>query len=229
MIPLRDNIKSRSVPYVNIGIISVCAMVYILQLSTADQLMDWAFVPAHLISPAAWSQYGIQTILLSGFTAMFMHGGLLHLVFNMLFLWVFGDNVEDRMGHGRYLVFYLLCGIVATLAHSIWVLFGDIPMVGASGAIAGVLGAYFVMFKGASIRALVPIFIIFTIVDLPATLFIGIWFIFQLLSAVGSIGGGAGIAFMAHVGGFLAGYKLAQPFIRRRQIPPPRVVDFRIE
>ncbi len=229
MIPLRDNLKSQSTPYVNISIISICVMVFIAQFATADGLMRWAFVPRHLVSPAAWSEYGVGTILLSGITAMFMHGGLLHLLFNMLFLWVFGDNVEDRFGHGRYLVFYLVCGVIASLAHSVVTLFAEVPMVGASGAIAGVMGAYFVMFKYAKIRALVPIFIIFTVVDLPAVLFIGIWFVFQLLSAIGTIGGATGIAFMAHVGGFLAGYLMARPVVRRRRPPPPRVVDLRIE
>jgi len=230
MIPLRDSLKSRSTPYVNIGIISICVLVFVAQLAAADDLLRWAFVPRHLVSPAAWSQYGAGTILLSGITAMFIHGGLLHLVFNMLFLWVFGDNVEDRLGHGRYLVFYLACGIIATLAHSLVTLFAEVPMVGASGAIAGVMGAYFVLFKHATVRALVPIFIIFTVVDLPAVLFIGIWFVFQLLSALFSgIGGATGIAFTAHVGGFVAGYLMARPLVRRRRRPPPRVVDFRIE
>ncbi len=204
-------------------------MVYAAQFAARDSLMSWAFVPRHLVSPAAWAEYGVGPVLLSGLTAMFMHGSLLHLGFNMLFLWVFGDNVEDRLGHGRYLLFYLVCGVVATLAHSLVTLFAEVPMVGASGAIAGVMGAYFVMFKHATVRALVPIFIIFTVVDLPAVLFIGIWFVFQLLSAIGTLGGATGIAFMAHVGGFVAGYVLARPLVRHRRPPPPRVVDFRIE
>ncbi len=229
MIPLRDSLRSRSTPYVNIGIIATCVIVFALQLGSKDQLLSWAFVPAYLISLEAWQTYGVVPILLSGFTSMFMHGGFLHLAFNMLFLWVFGDNVEDRMGHGRYLVFYLLCGVLATLLHTLVSLFANTPMIGASGAIAGVMGAYIIMFRHATVRALVPIFIIFTIVDLPAVLFIGIWFVFQLLSAVGSIGIQSGIAFWAHVGGFLGGYFFCKAFVGKPRRPrPPRVVDLRI-
>lgn len=230
MIPLRDNLKSRSTPYVNIGIIGTCIVVFVLQVASADDLMPWAFVSAHLVSPVAWAELGTEGVLLPAVTAMFMHGGLLHLGFNMLFLWVFGDNVEDRMGHLRYLVFYLVCGLLATATHAVVTLFSEIPMVGASGAIAGVLGAYFVLFKHAYVRAIVPIFIIITIMDIPAVVFLGLWFIFQLLAWLGILGGGAGVAFGAHVGGFVAGYLLVRRFVsRRRGPPPPRVVRMYVE
>lgn len=232
MIPLKDNIRSRHTPYVNITIIATCVGVFIVQFFSGNMLQEWAFVPDHLVTPAAWASLGVVPIILRIFTSMFMHGDFLHIIFNMLFLWVFGDNVEDRMGHGRYLVFYLLCGVIATLAHSVVTLFGDVPMVGASGAIAGVLGAYFVTFPRASVRALVPIFIIFTVVDLPAKLFIGIWFVFQIFSGLGSIGSSMGIAFWAHIGGFAAGYYLARYFVKKyrgRNNPPrPRVLDMRV-
>ncbi len=239
MIPLTDNIKPRSNPYVNKGIIVVCVAVFVLQLFSPTRLMEFAFVPAdikQLFSPAAWASYGggplLLHVLARMLSSMFMHGDFLHIAFNMLFLWVFGDNIEDRLGHMRYLLFYLVTGIVAALAHSLWVWFDATPMVGASGAIAGVLGAYFVLFKSASIRSLVIIWIIPTIIELPAVLFIGLWFVFQLLPAIGSIGMSNGVAFMAHVGGFLMGYWLVKKMIpdpRFKSPPPPRVVDFRYE
>ncbi len=231
MIPLRDSIRSQTTPYINIGIIVTCVFVFILQLtSTADRmLLSWAFVPAHIISPSAWAEYGLQHIALTAFSSIFMHGDIPHIAMNMLFLWVFGDNIEDRIGHLKYLVFYLLCGLAATLAHSVVTLFGAVPMVGASGAIAGVMGAYFVLFKQSSIRTFVLIWFIPTIVELPAILFIGIWFAFQLLSGLGTLGMGAGIAFWAHIGGAVAGYYLVRSFTRRKPRPPePRVINLRI-
>lgn len=233
MIPLRDNIRSQSTPYVNIAIIVTCVFVFVLQLLSRgeDMLMPWAFVPRTLVDPAAWSQLGLGHIAFTGLSAMFMHGDLLHLGSNMLFLWVFGDNIEDRMGHTKYLLFYLLCGFAAALVHSVVTLFSSIPMVGASGAIAGVMGAYFVLCKQASIRTLVPtIMIIPVIVEVPAILFIGMWFVLQLLYGLGMLGMSAGIAFWAHIGGAVVGYYLAKPFsARRRPKPPdPRVIDLRI-
>jgi membrane associated rhomboid family serine protease len=144
-------------------------------------------------------------------TSMFLHGGLMHVAGNMLYLWIFGDNVEDRMGHGRYLVFYLLCGIAAALAQTISVPDSVIPMVGASGAIAGVMGAYFVLYPRSRIVTLIPIFFFFRIVEVPAIFFLGIWFLMQFISGVSTIGstgaGGlaGGIAVWAHVAGFVAG------------------------
>ncbi len=145
------------------------------------------------------------------FTSMFLHGGLLHVAGNMLYLWIFGDNVEDRMGHGRFLVFYLLCGVAAALAQTITAPDSVVPMVGASGAIAGVMGAYFVLYPKSRIVTLIPLFFFFQVIEVPAILFLGIWFLMQFLSGVGSIvtttGGGpaGGVAFWAHVAGFVAG------------------------
>ena len=230
MIPIRDSLRSRTTPYVNIGIIATCVIVFVLQLADPERLMSWAFVPEKIISPSAWLKYGVAGVLLPVFTAMFMHGGFLHLGFNMLFLWVFGGNVEDRMGHVGYLLFYLVCGILATATHAVVTLFSPIPMIGASGAIAGVLGAYFVLFKHAYVRAVVPIFIFVTLMDLPAVVFLGLWFVFQFLSWIGLWGGGDGVAFGAHVGGFVAGYLFARKFAYRRGGPPrPRVINLHVE
>lgn len=160
-------------------------------------------------------------------TSMFLHGGFLHIAGNMLFLWVFGNNVEDTLGHGRFLVFYLLCGIAAGAAQiAVAAGAGDpssllVPMVGASGAIAGVLAAYMVLFPRARVLTLIPIFVFIRIVYLPASFFIGLWFVIQLVSAfLGN--GGSGVAFVAHVGGFIAGWLLLRPFLPRHRRWPSR-------
>ncbi|MEN6549079.1 MAG: rhomboid family intramembrane serine protease [Armatimonadia bacterium] len=234
MIPLRDNIPSSTVPYVNYAIIVTCAIVYLAwQLPDAPNLhADFAFNPSHLVSRDALATQGAGPTLLTILTSMFMHGGFMHLGFNMLFLWVFGDNVEDRMGHLRYLIFYLLCGTIAALTHALVSVFASVPVLGASGAIAGVLGAYFVLFRGASIRTLVPFIFLWTIMDIPAVVFLGLWFILQLFSGFGTIGGaGGGVAFWAHIGGFLAGWLLVRRFavVRRNAPPRPRVIDIRYD
>lgn len=230
MIPLRDNIPSERTPVVNYLIIATCVLVFLWQLSGEELRINYAFAPSWIINQEAHAQYGTGFIVLTLFTSMFMHGGFMHLALNMLFLWVFGDNVEDRMGHGRYLLFYLLCGLAATAAHALLSAFSPIPVLGASGAIAGVLGAYFMLFRGASVRTLLPIFFFITVVDIPAVVFLGLWFVYQLLSGVGTIGGaGGGVAFWAHIGGFVAGLLLVRFFavMHRRQPPRPRVLDVR--
>jgi membrane associated rhomboid family serine protease len=154
--------------------------------------------------PAAFSWVSL-------FTSMFIHGGVMHVGGNMLYLWIFGDNVEDRMGHGRFLVFYLLCGVAAALAQTITVPDSVVPMVGASGAIAGVMGAYFVLYPKSRIVTLIPLFFFFQVIEVPAIFFLGIWFLMQFLNGLGSIatttgrGSMGGIAFWAHVAGFVAG------------------------
>jgi membrane associated rhomboid family serine protease len=144
------------------------------------------------------------------FTSMFLHGGILHVAGNMLYLWIFGDNVEDRLGHGRFLAFYLACGLAAAVAQAYISPDSTIPMVGASGAIAGVMGAYFVLYPHSRIVTLVPLFIFIQIIEVPAIFFLGIWFLMQFLSGIGSIaetadGARGGIAFWAHAAGFVAG------------------------
>jgi len=202
MIPLRDIIPSRTTPVVTISLIAINVLVFLYELSLG-RAVD-AFTLYWGLVPAAFSWVAV-------FTSMFLHGGLLHVAGNMLYLWIFGDNVEDRMGHGRFLVFYLLCGVAAALAQTITVPDSVVPMVGASGAIAGVMGAYFVLYPRSRIVTLIPIFFFFQIVEVPAIFFLGIWFLMQFVSGVGSIvsavGGapGGGIAFWAHIAGFVAG------------------------
>lgn len=211
MIPLRDVIPSRTTPYVTISLIVVNALVFLYEFSLADRVNE--FIIAFGLIPAAFSW---ATVL----TSMFLHGGFLHVAGNMLYLWIFGDNVEDRFGHGRFLVFYLLCGTVAALAQTIMSPDSVIPMVGASGAIAGVMGAYFVMYPHSRIVTLLPIFIFIQLIEVPAIFFLGIWFLMQFLSGVGSIATAAtrepagGVAFWAHVAGFVAG--LGGVFVFRR-------------
>src|SRR5918992_5916269 len=198
MIPLRDIIPSRTTPVVTIGLIVVNALVFFYQWSLGERDGE-AFALFYGLIPAAFSWI---TVL----TSMFLHGGVLHFGGNMLYLWIFGDNVEDRMGHGRFLVFYLMCGMAAALAQTIVNPDSVVPMVGASGAIAGVMGAYFVLYPHSRILTLIPIFFFIQLVEVPAIFFLGIWFVMQFLSGVGSIAtatgepaGGRGV--WGHVGG----------------------------
>ena len=167
-----------------------------------------------------------DNVLLTPFTSMFVHGGWLHLIGNMIFLWVFGDNVEDAMGHARYAVFYLIAGLAATAAH-VAVNQGDlVPAIGASGAIAGVLGAYLILYPRATVTAILPIFILFWIpFHVPAVFLIGLWFVLQLLNGVAALAatdvvGAGGVAWFAHIGGFVAGLVLVRFFVLGRQVPP---------
>src|SRR5918992_5080875 len=178
MIPLRDIIPSRTTPVVTIGLIVVNALVFFYQWSLGERDGE-AFALFYGLIPAAFSWI---TVL----TSMFLHGGVLHFGGNMLYLWIFGDNVEDRMGHGRFLVFYLLCGMAAALAQTVTDPSSIIPMVGASGAIAGVMGAYFVLYPRSRILTLVPIFFFIQILEAPAIFFLGIWFLIQFMTGVGS-------------------------------------------
>ena len=202
MIPLRDIIPSRTTPVVTITIIVLNVLVFLYELSLGRAVepftLYWGLVPAAF----SW---------VTVFTSMFLHGGLLHVAGNMLYLWIFGDNVEDRMGHGRFAVFYLLCGIAAALAQTATVPDSVVPMVGASGAIAGVMGAYFVLYPKSRIVTLVPLFFFFQVIEVPAILFLGIWFLMQFVNGLGSISTVAngqtagGVAFWAHIAGFVAG------------------------
>jgi membrane associated rhomboid family serine protease len=209
VIPLRDVIPSRTTPYVTVAIIIVNALAFMLELSAPD-IQDFVF--AYGLVPAEFSWVNV-------FTSMFLHGGWLHIVGNMWFLWIFGDNVEDRMGHGRFIVFYLLCGITAALAQTLMAPNSGIPMVGASGAIAGVMGAYFVLYPRSRIVTLVPLFMFMQIMEVPAILFLGIWFLMQFISGVGTVTTLAareagGVAFWAHVAGFVTGVAAVLVFRR---------------
>jgi membrane associated rhomboid family serine protease len=210
MIPLRDIIPSRTTPFVTIGLIALNTLAFLYQLSLGPFVEE--LILYYGLIPAAFSWVTVVT-------SMFLHGGFLHLAGNMLYLWIFGDNVEDRMGHGRFIVFYLLCGVAAALAQTLIDPSSIIPMVGASGAIAGVMGAYFVLHPKSRILTLVPIFFFIQLIEVPAIFFLGIWFVMQFFSGVGSIATATGepaggIAFWAHVAGFAAGIGMVWVFRR---------------
>jgi len=201
MIPLRDSEPSYSKPFVTIGLIIVNALVFLFQISL-DRFSLNHFIAVYGIIP---DRLEPSTLV----TSMFLHGGWMHVIGNMWFLWIYGDNVEDILGHGKYLVFYILCGVAAGLAHVVLNPSSRVPTIGASGAIAGVMGAYLIKFPHSRIVTLVPLFLFVTTMEIPAGLILVYWLIIQVFSGVGSIGHSqltqGGVAWFAHVGGFIAG------------------------
>jgi membrane associated rhomboid family serine protease len=204
MIPLRDSQPSYSTPYVTIALIVTNVLVFLYTVSL-EPFSRNHFIVEYGMIPARFQ-------LIDLLTSMFMHGGWLHLIGNMWFLWIFGDNVEDVLGHGKYLLFYLLCGVAASLGHFALSMESRVPTVGASGAIAGVMGAYLIKFPHSHIVTLVPVFVFVTTIEVPAVLMLLYWFVIQFFSGVGSIARSqisqGGVAWFAHVGGFLAGMLL---------------------
>ena len=221
MIPLKDKNPSYGFPVVNYLLIGANAAVFFYELSLGHGL-DAFFIKYGLVPSRYFEMVAHHSDLLTRyvpfFTSMFIHGGWLHIIGNMWFLFIFGDNVEDKLGHRNYLVFYLLSGLAAGFLQTYLSAGSSIPTIGASGAISGVLGAYLVMFPRARIVTLIPIFIIFDIIDVSALLFIGFWFMMQFFSGVESVGQGmsGGIAWWAHVGGFVAGILMVPLFKPRR-------------
>jgi membrane associated rhomboid family serine protease len=216
MIPLRDVIPSRTVPYLTVTIIILNALAWFYELGLPREdlpvfLQQFGVVPAYFAPPTLIS-------------SMFLHGSWSHVLGNMWYLWIFGDNVEDRMGHFRFLIFYLLCGIVAAFGQIVIDPTSTLPTIGASGAIAGVMGAYFVLYPQSRVLTLIPLIIFWEIVELPAIFLLGFWFLMQLFSA-GAIAATAnsqagGVAFMAHVAGFITG--LVGVFVFRKRAPDTR-------
>jgi membrane associated rhomboid family serine protease len=209
MIPLRDAIRSRNFPAVNFIIIGLNIIVFLWQLAQGPHLKEtlylYGIVPLRYSDPTLSSQFTTLQQYLPFLTSMFLHGGFLHIIMNMWFLYIFGDNIEDRLGHLRYLVFYLLCGVAAGLVHLLTNWSSDIPTIGASGAISGVMGAYLLLYPGSKILTLIPIFFFFQFVEIPAFIFLGFWLFMQLFSAGLTPRNIGGIAFWAHIGGFVAG------------------------
>jgi membrane associated rhomboid family serine protease len=215
MIPLRDSMPSGSVPVVTILLIVLNGIMWLYELSLGPKAE--AFVSQYGLTPVKFVAYNrfdggfAANALTPLFTSIFMHGSWLHIIGNMWFLWIFGDNVEDRLGHLKYLVFYLLCGIGASLAHVAFHPTSTMPVIGASGAISGVLGAYLLSYPGARIHTLLIIFVIIRFVEIPAFAFILFWFVFQFLSGALELSAHqdtAGVAYWAHMGGFVAGILL---------------------
>jgi len=230
LLPIRDTIPSRRYPVVNVLLICANVVVFLYEVSLGPRLEEfiatYGFVPAALSSLPALPFSAWPGVLLTVFTSMFIHGGWVHLIGNMWFLWIFGDNVEDRMGHGRYLVFYLLCGVTATMTQALINPFSDVPMVGASGAISGVLGAYMLLFPHSTVVTLVPLFFFVHLVEIPAFFFLGFWALIQFLQGISTLPYAhlikGGVAWWAHLGGFICGMILAKPFSERRGYPKGR-------
>jgi len=213
MFPIRDHNPSGCTPYVTYALIVANVLIFIgyLPLMGDERALmrfygDYAMIPAQVTQAGAWS--GIVT-------SMFLHGGLMHLVGNMLFLWIFGDNLEDRMGHLPFLAFYLATGIAAGITHILGGPFSQVPTVGASGAIAGVMGGYLLLFPRARVDILLIFIVFFRIITIPAALLLAVWFAIQVVSGLGSDPDMGGVAYWAHAGGFVAGIVLATPVFLR--------------
>ena len=221
MIPLRDVIPSRTTPYITVTIIALNAVAWFYELSMPDRQLN-VFLQTFGVVPAYFS---VPTLI----TSMFLHGSWMHVIGNMWYLWIFGDNVEDRFGHARFIVFYMAAGIVAALGQMAMDPTSILPTIGASGAIAGVMGAYIVLYPRSRVLVLIPLIIVFRVVEVPAIVLLGFWFIMQLFSAgavavTANSAGGGGVAFAAHVTGFLVG--MAGVFVFRKPEYNPWQGDF---
>lgn len=209
MIPIRDVNRSETFPLINYALIGGNLLAFLWQMSLGHRLeqafFQYGLVPLRYTDQALAARFTLFDQILPFFSSMFLHGGVLHLLGNMWSLYLFGDNVEDRVGHLRYLVFYLLCGLAAGVTHLLTNLNSPVPTIGASGAISGVMGAYLVLFPKARILTLLPIFFFLQLLEVPAFLFLGLWFLMQILSAGATSGQAGGVAWWAHIGGFLAG------------------------
>jgi membrane associated rhomboid family serine protease len=221
MIPLHDDNPTDITPFVTLGVILSCVLVFLYEVSLPERLGE-AFVYSYGAIPAVIFGTGVLPPELAGpappltlLTSMFLHGGWMHLIGNMLYLWIFGNNIEDVMGHVKFVIFYVTCGILAALSHAMIDPSSAVPMVGASGAISGVLGAYLLLFPRAQVLVLIPLGFFTRTMYVPAGFVLGLWFLMQVLSGGMSLGRqGGGVAFFAHVGGFLAGMALIGMFKR---------------
>ncbi len=215
--PLRDNNPRNTVPVVTIALIVINCLVFLREFtldeaSTSLMIQNLGLIPSRTVAFFSGEPVTISQALVPLLTSMFLHGGWMHLIGNMWFLWIFGDNVEDRVGHMRFVLFYLCCGLAGSLAHMVSSPASTVPTVGASGAIAGVLGAYLITYPRAKVLTLIPIFFFITTVEIPAYLFLFGWFAYQFFFGMVSLGPegqmGGGVAWFAHIGGFLAGVPL---------------------
>lgn len=221
MIPLHDDNPTDIFPFITIITIVACVFVFIWQVSLGSEgnqivIFSLGVIPAVLLDKA---QLPPELVLIppamTVFTSMFLHGGVMHLAGNMLYLWIFGNNVEDCMGHFRFIIFYAICGIAAVLGQTMQNPESEIPMIGASGAISGVLGAYLLLYPRARVLVLIPLGFISQLVRLPAGWVLGLWFVLQLVSSALSDSDGGGVAWFAHIGGFVAGMILLPLFKKK--------------
>ncbi|MDD2389198.1 MAG: rhomboid family intramembrane serine protease [Desulfobacterales bacterium] len=218
MIPVRDTIPSKTYPVVTHALIGLNVLFFLIEIGQRGDMdvfiYTYGLVPARYAVPRISAYFSMSQQAFSLISFMFLHGGFWHLLGNMWSLYIFGDNVEDHLGPVRYLLFYLLCGISSGLVHLMFNLHSNIPTIGASGAIAGVMGAYFILHPNSKILTLIPIFFIPYFVEIPAFFFLGLWFVLQFIQAAGSHANASGIAWWAHIGGFIFGIvflKLMQP------------------
>jgi membrane associated rhomboid family serine protease len=230
LLPLADHNPRQTTPVVNIILVAVNVMVFLWEISLGPQiepvLLNVAFVPARFW----YLPDSLLPNIVTMFVSMFLHGGWLHLGGNMLYLWIFGDNIEDRLGHGKYLFFYLTCGLLATLTHALMSPESRLPSIGASGAIAGVLGAYVVLFPKQRVTTLIPIVFFVIVREIPAVFLLGFWIVIQLFFGAASMSGdvhsAGGIAYFAHIGGFIAGMLLIVLMGGLRRPPRPVYSDY---
>jgi membrane associated rhomboid family serine protease len=223
VIPLHDDNPSERPPIVTVTFIVACCLVFFWELSLGDQVQTVFFklgvIPASLVGGQSMpAELAIVPAWTTVFTSMFMHGGWMHLIGNMLYLWIFGNNVEDVMGHARYVVFYLLCGAAAVFAQALPNPDSVTPMIGASGAISGVLGAYLLLFPKAQVLVVIPLGFILPTARVPAAFVLIFWFVLQLISSLAAGGEEGGVAFGAHIGGFVVGMALI-PLFRQKRVP----------
>jgi membrane associated rhomboid family serine protease len=235
MIPLRHTLPPRSTPVVNRGIVIANGIVFMAQLflgqRTETIINIFGFVPARLVHPAAYG-YSMFEVAITVVTSLFLHGGFVHLIGNMIYLWVFGGAVEDALGHVRYFLFFIVCGAIGSLTHTMFFPHSTVPSIGASGSIAGILGAFLVLRPRARILTLLPLVVYWAMVEIRAVVFLPVWFAMQFFNGFLSIAAAhgtqevAGVAWWAHVGGFLFG--AAVGFMARRR-SPERVTPYAVE
>jgi membrane associated rhomboid family serine protease len=209
MFPIRDTIHSKNVPVVNLSLIGINVVVFLFQLSLGADLDRFVYyyglVPARYFVPQLKEYFTFWQQIFAFISFMFLHGGFIHLIGNMWTLYIFGDNIEDRLGPARYILFYLTCGLTSGVSHLLLNPYSNIPTIGASGAIAGVMGAYFLLYPTSKVLTLIPIIIIPLFIEIPAYFFLGFWFLIQFINATGSQAEISGIAWWAHIGGFIFG------------------------
>jgi len=229
IIPYKDINPTRRPPAVTVTLIAVNAAIFLL-MQTASLaapgayqaiINEYGLIPSHFFSDRLFELGTAAPVIIKPFTAMFLHGGLFHLAGNMLYLWIFGNNVEDYLGHVKFLFFYLVTGLVAALSYMIIEYDSAVPMVGASGAVAGVMGAYLMLWPHARVRSFLFLFFFITIIEVPAVLLLGVWIFIQVMNSVaacGVTGDGGGVAWFAHVGGFFAGLAIIRRSMKRRGV-----------
>ncbi len=223
MFPIRDSIPSRNFPILTIALIVMNALIFFYEFYLGDRLGDfirrYGLIPDNFFFYTETHQGGLVERYGPFFTSMFLHGGWMHVISNMWYLWIFGDNIEDRLGRGRFFIFYILCGLAAGVAHLLLNADSKIPTVGASGAIAGIMGAYVVLYPRARVQTLIPIFIFIQFIEIPAFFFLGFWVLLQFFQGTASLmsADSGGVAWWAHLGGFVFGAVFVKLFVRQEE------------